>query len=312
MTMRTAVTVMTMLFVSLAAPRARAQEQAGPAAELFRAGTAAHERGDHRAAAVAFEQANHLAPRAATLLNAALSWDAAGDKAHAADDFAGALQLPGLTTTQLAAVKTRLAELRRSLGLLHLHGPEGSRVSVGYVQDATLPLDVHLAPGEVTVRLSRPDGTTTIEHATVVAGEEKQLTFEARAVAPAPVVERPPPAREPPSPEPPHAETGLTSQQRWSIVAFGAAVASAGAATIVGLQALSAKRDFEQSSYSDVDAHDRASTYRTVTNVAWAASGVFAAAGVVLLVLPSSSKRPSGVALELRLAPQQLSCGARW
>jgi hypothetical protein len=64
-------------FGLLAPSRALGQE--AEAASLFRAGTAAYERGAFRAAAVAFEDAHRRAPRAATMYNVGLAWQAAGE-----------------------------------------------------------------------------------------------------------------------------------------------------------------------------------------------------------------------------------------
>src|SRR4051812_18908720 len=58
---------------------ARADDNAATAAELFRTASAAFARGEYRAAAIGFEEANRRASYAATLYNAALAWSAAGE-----------------------------------------------------------------------------------------------------------------------------------------------------------------------------------------------------------------------------------------
>src|SRR5262249_47150270 len=73
--------------------RARAQDEDRTLAMArFRAASEAYGRGEYAAAARAFEESYRLVPRAAAVYNAARAWQAAGERARAADDYEAALK----------------------------------------------------------------------------------------------------------------------------------------------------------------------------------------------------------------------------
>src|SRR5262249_18868518 len=149
---------------------ARADDTAA-AAEFFRAATAAYARGEFAGAARAFEQAHEKAPRAATILNAARAWEGANDDARAADDYAAALQLPGLSAAEAEQAKSRLADLERRVGTLQITSPPGAIASVAHVAAAPVPTKIHLKPGEYPVQFTRADGTHASRTVTIAPAE---------------------------------------------------------------------------------------------------------------------------------------------
>ncbi len=283
------------LLVTLAPLAVRADETT--AAQLFRAAMAAHARGDFRAAGQAFEEANRHAPHAATMLNAAKSWDAAGNAPRAADDYARALAMDGaVPDDQLKVARARLEDLRSTLGLIELRGPPGAHVSLAHVQNAPLPVLVHVAPGAVEIRLRASEGAESTHPMTVEGGEKKSLDLAS-------------PRREPP-PAPIIATTSSSSSQRiWSYAALGGGVVASGAAVALGFATLGARDGYRDAPYADrpeydhvLALRDRAVALRTWTNVAWGAAALLGGTGLVLFVTapkPTATARLPGGAIAI-------------
>lgn len=238
------------------------------AAQLFRAASAAHARGDFRAAAQAFEEANRHSARSGTLLNAALSWDAAGDAPRAAGDFMRALEMGGLDGAQVTGAQKRLDALKSTLGWVRVQGPPGSSVSIAHVRGAPLPVDVFVAPGSVEVRETRADGSESAELVVLKAGESKLLTF-------APLRPQPIAPREP-------RPSGGSPQRTWALVVLGAAGLGAATGGVLGLEALQARSAYESGGFTSHRAYDQAYAFRTAANVAWITTGVLGAAALVV------------------------------
>jgi tetratricopeptide (TPR) repeat protein len=267
--------------VAAGAP-AHAQERPSVAAQLFEAAAAASARGDHAAAATAFEQAYRLGPRGATIFNAALSWDSAGKTERAADAYAHALSHDDLAADARERAEQRLAELRPSLGLLVIEAVPGLTVDVAHVSLAKAPLEVYVLPGSYKVVIHDSEGVLGEREMTVAPGERAALNLVGQ-LEPREREAPPPAPREPPP---------STAAKTTGFVLLGTSALAAGAAIYLGVSALSARDEFVESGETDRDAHDRAATLRTLTNVAWVGAGVLAATGgVLLLVAPSASAR---------------------
>lgn len=268
--------------VLAAASPAPAQERASVAAQLFEAAAAASARGDHAAAATAFEQAYRLGPRGATIFNAALSWDSAGKTERAADAYAHALSHQDLAADARERAEQRLAELRPSLGLLAIEAVPGLTIDVAHVSLAKAPLEVYVLPGVYKVVIHDAEGVLSEREMTVAAGARADLNL---------VGQLQPRVREAPPPPPQRdAQPPSAAAKTAGFVLLGTSALAAGAAIYLGVSALSARDDFVDSGETDRDAHDRAATLRTLTNVAWVGAGVLAATGgVLLLVAPSET-----------------------
>jgi hypothetical protein len=281
---RAALALSISIALPLASPRAaRADENADTAAQLFRSASAAFSRGEHRAAAIGFEEANRRVPHAATLFNAAVAWSAAGEKARSAGALRAALEAPGLTPAKERDIRARLRPLEAELARAQVEGPPGARVWLAHVQGGPLPALIYVAPGEHDVAVERPDGDRQVKRVTLTAGQMETITFEApRAPDPAPTA--PPPSSSPPDEAPGRTPRVLG----W--VGLGTGAAAFGAGVVLGVNALSARDEFEASGRLDVEAHDRAASLRMWTNVVWVGAGVLGAAGVVLLVTAPSGE----------------------
>jgi hypothetical protein len=159
-------------------------------------------------------------------------------------------------------------------------------VSVGHVERATIPVHLHLQPGTYRAHAERADGASADSTLQVSAGQIETVRFEMHAVAPAP---KPMPARPILAPTPvsqraDHPSTSSSTQQLWGWIALGGGVALSGAAVILGLNALSARDDFENSGRTDGDAHDRAASLRLWTNIAWGGAALTGGTGLYLLL----------------------------
>jgi hypothetical protein len=281
-----------LLFVALAcallaAAPAAAQEAQDLARQKFGEAVAAHQSGNYVQAAKLFEEAYRLVPASRAKFNAAVSWDAAGDQPRAADAYATALDMGGLTVEEADQTRQRLSALEQTLGYLHLDEPVGALVSVAHVERAAVPLRVHLPAGTHSLRLEM-GGQVKTQTVEIGAGEAKRIAIEA------------PPALAPPRAQKPAAEAAPSAarqpdqrardtgkaQRTWGWVAIGAGVVLTGAAIVLGLETLSAKKEWDSGGHkpSDSATRDRAVALRTWTNVAWGGAAIAGGVGLTLLL----------------------------
>jgi hypothetical protein len=276
--------------LSSSALRARAEDSRAAAGELFRVGAQAFERGDFRAAALAFEEADRRSPNAITIYNAGLAWDGAGDGPRAADGFREARSRGGLAETKDAHARERLDALERDLGLLRVSAPPGAIVSVAHVVRRPAPIVVHVVPGSVDVLAEIPEPTlapaptptspakAVEQHKAIAvrAGESVAVTFEA----------------------PLRARSGVAPV--WGWITLGGAVAASGAGLALGVEGLSRRDAFDASGRTDAAAHDDAIGFRTAANVALGGALALGVTGVVLLLIgPPRAPRASAFAPRL-------------
>ncbi len=273
------------------------------ASETFRSAAEAYARGDFETAARSFEVSHRLAPHPNAIYNAGLAWQAARKTPRAADALTEALAMDGLSEEQRSDSEKRLAELTPTLSVVMVIAPEGTRVTVAHVQDEPTPATIHLAPGKHTVLATLTDGRTMSRVVETKEASETSVDFT-DSVSPLP---SPAPNTGPvpqPDPDPPIGEkpSSERNQGMWisGWVLAGAGIVSGGVAIGLGVAALNARDEFDASMNTDGDARDRAATLRTTTNVMWAAAGVFAVTGTLLLVFSGSD---DGDATAVRVAP---------
>jgi hypothetical protein len=249
----------------LVAAPAVANDRLEEASGWFRKGEWAFRHGDPLGAASAFDKAHQLVPHGATVYNAALAWEAAGQPQRAAQALDEALQRGGLSAVQEHDARTRLLKLTPTLGQVVLDAPAGSTITMGHVRRAQPPVKVFLTPGTYAIQAVLDDGTEIERSMDVVIGQQHLDLHAGRAPA---VVEE--------------AEAPTSRTLGW--VAVGGAGVMSGVAIYLGLEALEARDTFNDSGHTDAEAHDRAASLRLWTNVAWAVAGASAATGVVLLL----------------------------
>jgi hypothetical protein len=281
-----------------AAPPPESQEDlTARAAQHFAEAKKAYARGEAAIAATLFEQAAHEVPHAAAFFNAALAWEEAGDRARAADDYDLALDLEQLSPQQEKDARLRLATLAKLLGTLILTEPRGATVQVGHLDKASVPLTVHLAPGNHTVVVTGDQGERSERTISLRAGEVQTLALEP------PLIDLPPLATRAPSSLP---VAPLSTPRILAWASLGTAAAASGTAIGLGIAALNARAAYEQSGSTSTADYNRASSLRTWTNVSWGIAGVLGGAGLALMFIqpkiPQSTVRvaagPTSVGFE--------------
>jgi hypothetical protein len=272
------------------APRSAHADQAA-AQESFKLGAQAYEKGEFQNAALSFEKAYRDAPHGSPMYNAGLAWEAAKEPARAADAYQLALDTPGLTPQQTTDAKARLASLEKTVGRVEVTAPPGATVTVAHVTAAEPPVKAHVAAGQQEVVTKFPDGQETRQQVTVTAGATAPVT-----VAQPPPLPPPPPPPDPNPPPPEQPAPGKTTRTLgWVAVGGGAVLAIGG--TYLGFSALAARDEFVASQRHNQDAHDRADSQRTWTNVLFVGAFALVATGVVLILTsPKSAPAPAATA----------------
>jgi hypothetical protein len=276
----------TFLFACVAATLALAPGIAyadeAAAQESFKVAAQAYAQGDFRNAALSFEKAYLDAPHGSAMYNAGLAWEAAEEAARAADAYQLALEAPGLTSRQTTDAKARLALLDKSLGRLEVDGPPSTTVTVAHVTSGKVPVKLHIAAGQQDIVVKFSDGQETRQQLGVPAGGIVRVTLVRPAPLPPPIVAPPAPAR--PPPPPPERLSSGSSRKTLGWVAIGGGVVLGGVGAYFGVSALDARDEFDASQRRNQDAHDRADSLRTWTNVLFVGALALAATGVVVIL----------------------------
>jgi hypothetical protein len=296
-------------------PRASADE--ARAAEAFQRGAEAYGKNDFTNAARLFEQAYAEAPRGAAIYNAGLAWESAGDTPRATDAYALAISRGDLSAAQSSDAQARMKALMRTLGRAEITGPAGTTISIAHAENRRLPATVHLAPGTYPVRVTYSDNSSAVKLVTVSVGATTTLALERPAPPPVAPLPAPPPTAQPKTAAPPAEPApdkdarGSTPAMRYvGFSAIGVGALLGGAAIITGVKALSARDEFNDSRFTSQEAHDRAESLRTTTNVLLVAAGVVGVTGIVLvLTSPSSS---GGAQAALRVGPREVGVDVRF
>jgi hypothetical protein len=284
--------------VCLASARpAAAADPESAAVREFREGQQAYARADFRGAAQRFEAAFRDDPRGAIVFNAGLSWQAAGEPARAADDYAFALATTDLPAENAADARTRLGALEKSLGRIDVTSSPGSRVSVAHADRLPPPAHVHVAPGRYTVTVLLADDSTRERSVSVRAGEWAHLDFgderfAAPTAAPAPVADdAPTPAATPR--EPAATPAGSSSQRTWAWITLGVAGVLAGVSGWLTVQFFDANSTNDQKRTQQT--HDDAVAAATRLDAGLIATAVAAGVGIGLLLTAPSAPAPVAI-----------------
>jgi len=289
---------MPLVCLAFARPAAAADPDAAAVRE-FHEGQQAYARGDFRAAAQRFEAAFRDDPRGAIVFNAGLSWQAAGEPARAADDYAFALATTDLPAENAADARTRLGALEKSLGRIDVTSPQGSRVSVAQADRLPPPAHVHVAPGRYTVTVLLADDSSRQRSVSVRAGEWAHLDFSddraaAPAATPAPVADEAPAPAPTITAEPTTTTAGSSSSQRtWGWITLGAAGVLAGVSAWLTVQFFDANSTND--SQRTQQSHDDAVAAATRLDIGLIATAAAAGVGVGLLLTAPSA--PATVAM---------------
>lgn len=256
------------------------QDAKARAGVVFARGSAQYEAGDFRNAAASFELAHSIAPHSVALFNAAKAWLAAGEIERAADDYSESIRRVELSPDLNLEARRNLTILRRRLGWLVLTGPRGAKVSVGYQESASLPLEIHVPPGEHSVRTFLSDGAV-VEEVVRVEADKPLSVFLAQPK------EEPTPARvAEPGVEPSSAARKV--QTTIAVSSLGVAGALGITAGVLGALTLDANGRYEDSGFTDADLKRETESLMLWTNIAAFSAGALGlTGGILLLTLPS-------------------------
>ena len=239
-------------------------------AKVFAEAELAYQDEEYQRAAELFELADQTKPHPAAMLNAARARERAKQPARAADNYAECLRRSGLSASDRDFAKQRLVELRAKLGRITILAPPRALVSLGHHHDSATPLLLHLEPGTHELTTRTPNEVKR-EQVVVKAGETTTFRVEIPQATSASST-KPAPRSSPP----------------WLPLTTGFLVgagAAGGVAVGLGLVALNARDDYDDSRRQDLDARSTAQTYRTAANITWVAAGALTATGATLLTL---------------------------
>ncbi len=313
------------------ATTASAQTDKALAKEAYERGTQAHARGDFQRAAEEFAKADALAPSPVAL-------QAALDAAVDADDFVLGAELlerskrlvAARSAALAASIETATKKLGARAGHVKVACPSGARCTAtldGASFDAARGLWMRAGPHTLVIQVDGTPDTRTVE---VRSGESMEVVAaRAAAAPPAPIpapmpsASAPPtPARTPPQRLPPETAAAGPDAKPLPPVVFwvtaGVTVVLGTATTFMALNASTKHKDFVDAGCgtAPTDAcsglKDVGETSQTRANVAFAVTGVAAAATVVIGVFFTDwagSKKSARVPL---LVPVTGGIAASW
>ena len=283
------------------APPADSTQEAR-ARQEYQAGMQAYQAKRFVEAALHFEAAVVQRPHAVALYTAALAWEQASRPERAADDFARALDIPGLSASQALNARERLANLERAMGTLEVTGPEGWRVQLDANAGVLVPAHLHAMPGLHALAIQAAGLPIQHRDVTLELGKVTRLPLVAEPAVLPPPVPRLEPAPVPAEPAPPVRAgwSALEARREAGFGVAGAGLASLAAGALLGASALGA-RDAYNAAPTQV-AYDHASSLQTWTDVAFIAGGVLVVGGAALVLWPAPAPR-AGREPTLSLAP---------
>ncbi len=271
-------------------------DTAADARRFFDAAQKAFDAGRYVDAARAFEDAFHIKPHPAPLINAGDAWQKAGEYAKAAQDFQRVLGLPQSTDQDRADAIDRLSRLKPQLGTIELLGKKNQRVRVDD-NEFKGGDRVYVFPGKHKVTLLDVDGARlrtldiaagtvrSVALSTLMPGkDDNQQNQDSTAVGDHGV----------------HGSGGGIRPLTW--VAYGVGVVGAAGTVFFGLQANSAANSFD--AHPNRDDYNKFNQNKLLTNISLGVGVVGVGVGTVLLLgdLKRSHKAPESDASHKRPA----------
>jgi hypothetical protein len=259
---------------------AAAKKHYGEGEKMFKAG-------DYAGALAAFKEANDIksTPHAERYIG--LSEDNLGHYDAAVEWYDKFLEhVPDKLAAQGDEIRKREAEIKAMPGKVHVEStPPGAILTVDDKLETTpTPLDVELAPGQHTLKLSSPGHATATKVVDVAFASTQTVTTELTPEAappPAPVVAEAPPPPPQPAPVVPPAPPEPRSIVP-AVVTGGLAVASAVVGTVFGVIALNDKSNFN--SNPTTQTADNGDTHALISDMAFGVALTFGVTSVVLLL----------------------------
>jgi hypothetical protein len=279
-------------FLVAASRPALAQDDAASTAarQHYEAGTKAFADRRFEEAALNFEAAASEKANPIGLFSAALAWEQANHSDRAADDYTRSLAAPGLPGDKTASAKERLTSLEGVLGTVSVTGPDGARVQLDSNTELPTPATLHGSAGVHTLSVRVPSRPIERRPFVLERGQASKVDVtEAMPSAVGGAGQGNKDAGSKDAQGPPQTTPGGPSSRPLRTVGFvalgvGGAMLLGG--VVLGVEALDARNAYDAAPTQP--AFDHANGLATWTTVAFIAGGVFAAGGLVLVLLPSS------------------------
>jgi hypothetical protein len=284
-------------------------DSAAEARQQYQEGTKAFSAKKYAEAALHFESAAAFKANAVALYTAGLAWDLASKPERAADAYTRALDVSGLDAKQTATAKERVAALEKTLGVVSVSGPDGSKAQLDAFTEVPVPARLHAAPGSHVLSVRLPSKNVDRRDVVVEAGKVQYVDVKDEPKAVPKTTDPIEPPREKPQSQP-TAEplpARLREAPFWTTVKVigvgvaGVGLATIGAGAILGTSANEAKDAYDAS--PSRPGYDHASSLETWTNVAFIGGGVLLAAGIALVAIPLGER------VQVRGAPNGVGVG---
>lgn len=279
-------------------PAPPTKKQRDAARKAYGEGEKAYAAGDYAAAAAAFQRANDNIPAPQAEYWQAKALDGQNKTEDAIKAYEAFLANPDAAKAGDAKVedaKTRLDALKATLvaEVVIETAPSPATVTVdGAPQNYEFPLVLKLTPGKHRISVTAQGYLPKDLDLEVKGGDKlKQQVELVKEPAPAPVAAPPPAPAAPPPPPPPPEPRSLVP----AYVTLGIAGAAAVVGTVFGVQALSAKSDFDKT--PNTDHADDTERNALIADMAFGLAITLGVTGVVLLTSDDEPPPPSAAAL---------------
>jgi hypothetical protein len=271
------------------------------ATKAYKAAQEKFTKGDYAGALEGYREADTLLPGERPKFQIAVSLDKLGkvqEAVAAYQIFLDAKPDAEKLKDQIAEANARMEALKKTPAKVKLaitpEAPAGMKVKVdGVDQPLTAGNELSLAPGKHKITVTAEGFEPSTQDIELKFAETREvplaLTKKAEpppAPPPVAVTPPPPPVTTPPPPvEPPKPRSKIPAY-----VTLGLAGAGAVVGTIFGIQALSAKSDFEAA--PSTDAADRADRNALIADMSYAVAITFGVTGAVLLFSKDTPEEP--------------------
>ncbi len=267
------------------------------ARKAYSAGEKAYDSGDYVAAYDNFKKANELIPSPHAEYWMGMALYKQNKDAEALAQLQKFMQDPGASKVgdeKLETAKKAIEDLEaKQTGEVNLATtPAGATVTVdGQPQSGETPMVLKLKPGTHKVVITSPGYETKEMEINVVAGQRNdqnvELTLSEAPAEPTPAPVTPVPVDDSePAPPPPEPRSKVPAY-----VTLGIAGASAAVGTFFGIQALSAKSDFDDN--PTTDAADDVERNALIADMAFGVAITLGVTGIVLLTSSDSPAAPA-------------------
>lgn len=269
------------------------------AREEYSAGEKAYKAADYTTAYTHFKKAYELIPNIHAQYWMAMSQSYGSDPTGAYDALVAIFEAPDkakLGDEKLDAANARLEELKKSPASLNVTStPSGATVSIdGTAKPGETPATLSVTAGAHHISVMKPGYEVFETDVTARPGQKLDQTVElkpksadsvlgpagaaAGAAAPA-AAPKPEPAPAPAAPPPPPPKEAHSKVPAY--ITLGVGVVGAGIGTVFGIQALSAKSDFDKNPTNDTA--DKAERDALIADMSFGVALTLGITGIVLL-----------------------------